>query len=202
MLSSISALSIHENSNSERVEAIWPLETSKCRDTCLPWQGPFWVCSVLLWEGMRVQGLSSPQARIFVLRAAGFPSRISCSSNELCFDSSTAACQELLPVQPVCLCICKGVCRAAALILTPFLVPSFIQSFKTKWEGETKGQTRPVWPSSLLWKHSSLQGQWGGAGSLAVSSWESTAARLIHFRNEPWLIGQIFPIYQLLPTPG
>lgn len=47
-----------------------------------------------------------------------------------------------------------------------------------------------------------FEGQGGGAGFLAVSSWESTAAHLIHFRNEPWLIGQIFPIYQLLPPPG
>lgn len=96
---------------------------------------------------MRVQGLSSPQARIFVLHAAGFPSRISCSSNELCFDSSTAACQELLPMQRVCLCICRGVCKVAAPILTPFLMPSFVPFFKTKWEGGRKGQTSPVWPS-------------------------------------------------------
>lgn len=82
-----------------------------------------------------MQGLSSPQARIFVLHAAGFPSRISCSSNELCFDSSTAACQELLPMQRVCLCICRGVCKVAAPILTPFLMPSFVPFFKTKREG-------------------------------------------------------------------
>lgn len=151
---------------------------------------------------MRVQGLSSPQARIFVLHAAGFPPRISCSSNKHCFNSSVAACQELLPMQRVSLCVCKGACKVAALILTPFLIPSFIQFFETKREGERKGQTSPVWPSSCLRKHSSLQGPWGGAGFLAVSSWESTAAHLIHFRNEPWLIGQIFPIYQLLPPPG
>lgn len=151
---------------------------------------------------MRVQGLSSPQARIFVLHAAGFPSRISCSSNELCFDSSTAACQELLPMQRVCLCICRGVCKVAAPILTPFLMPSFVSFFKTKWEGGKERANKSSVTFPCLRKHSSLQGQWGGAGFLAVSSWESTAAHLIHFRNELWLIGQIFPIYQLLPPPG
>lgn len=90
-----------------------------------------------------MQGLSSPQARIFVLHAAGFPSRISCSSNELCFDSSVAACQELLPVQHVCLCICKGVCKVAALILTLFLVPSFIHFLKAK-TGGGKGKGKRV----------------------------------------------------------
>lgn len=67
-----------------------------------------------------------------------FPSRISCSSNKRCFDSSIAVCQELLPTQPAWLRICKGSCKVAALILTLFLVLSFTPFFKTKGEGERR----------------------------------------------------------------
>lgn len=133
-----------------------------------------------------------------------FPSRISCSSNKRCFDSSVAVCQELLPTQPAWLRICKGSCKVAALILTLFLVLSFIPFFKTKGEGERgKGEKKKI-SSLFLPPLETLQ--FTGAVScpefLSDGKWESTAAHLIHFRNEPWLIGQIFPIYQLLPPPG
>lgn len=122
-----------------------------------------------------MQGLSSPQARIFVLHAAGFPSRISCSSNELCFDSSTAACQELLPMQSVCLCICKGVCKAAALILTTLLMPSFIQFLKAKWEGgkERANESRVTFllPLETLQCAGAVRWSWvSGCQQLGVNS--------------------------------
>lgn len=89
---------------------------------------------------MRVQGLSSPQARIFVLHAAGFPPRISCSSNKHCFDSSVAACRELLPMQRVSLCVCKGACKVAALIL-PY--PLFYLIFQDKKGGGKERANKP-----------------------------------------------------------